>query len=114
MAPKVSAAVPATSAVPATRALPEAAAGDYAHDGEVPGDTEALRRAVAEWRARALSPDGPNATARKSRFSTWSDLEVPDVLTPAEVSIDYRRDLGMPGEYPYTRGVHPTMYRSKL
>jgi len=39
---------------------------------------------------------------------------VPDVLTPADVPIDYLRDLGMPGEYPFTRGVQPTMYRGKL
>jgi methylmalonyl-CoA mutase N-terminal domain/subunit len=51
---------------------------------------------------------------RKPRFSTWSDVDVPAVLSPADVSVDYLRDLGMPGEYPFTRGVQPTMYRSKL
>ncbi len=102
MAPKVS---------DAERAAPSA----YAHEGEAPADMEALRRAVAEWRARVASPDASrNAAPRKDRFSTWSDMEVPDVVTPAEKTIDYLRDLGMPGQYPYTRGVHPTMYRSKL
>jgi methylmalonyl-CoA mutase N-terminal domain/subunit len=86
----------------------------YVHDGEAPGDTEAVRRAVADWRASLAVLEGANATPRKARFSTWSDLEVPDVRTPAEVPIDYLRDLGLPGQYPYTRGVHPTMYRSKL
>jgi methylmalonyl-CoA mutase, N-terminal domain len=90
------------------------AEGAYAHDGEAPDDVDALRRAVSEWRARLSLAAGPNATPRKIRFSTWSDLEVADVLTPADVPIDYLRDLGMPGEFPYTRGVHPTMYRSKL
>jgi methylmalonyl-CoA mutase N-terminal domain/subunit len=51
---------------------------------------------------------------RSAEFSTWSGLDVPDVLTPADVPIDYLRDLGMPGEYPFTRGVQPTMYRSRL
>jgi methylmalonyl-CoA mutase N-terminal domain/subunit len=51
---------------------------------------------------------------RRPRFSTWSDLDVPDVLTPADVGGDYLRDLGLPGEYPFTRGVQPTMYRSRL
>jgi methylmalonyl-CoA mutase, N-terminal domain len=101
MAPKVSAAE-------------RDAASAYIHEGEAPADTDALRRAVAEWRTLAASAQGPNAAPRKGRFSTWSDLAVPDVLTPAEVPIDYLRDLGLPGQYPYTRGVHPTMYRSKL
>jgi methylmalonyl-CoA mutase N-terminal domain/subunit len=51
---------------------------------------------------------------RKPRFSTWSDLDVADALTPADIPLDYLRDLGMPGEYPFTRGVQPTMYRSRL
>ena len=39
---------------------------------------------------------------------------MPAVLTPADVPVDYLRDLGMPGQYPFTRGVQPTMYRSRL
>jgi methylmalonyl-CoA mutase N-terminal domain/subunit len=39
---------------------------------------------------------------------------VPDVLTPADVPIDYSKDLGLPGAYPFTRGVQPTMYRGRL
>jgi methylmalonyl-CoA mutase N-terminal domain/subunit len=41
-------------------------------------------------------------------------VDVPDVATPADVRGDYRRDLGLPGEFPFTRGVQSTMYRSKL
>jgi methylmalonyl-CoA mutase, N-terminal domain len=96
-----------------SEALPEADSA-YAHEGESPGDFEAIRHAVAEWRARTSLPAGPNASPRKDRFSTWGDLEVPDLLTPADVPIDYLGDLGMPGQYPYTRGIHPKMYRSKL
>lgn len=51
---------------------------------------------------------------RQARFETWSGVAVPDVLTPADVAVDYERDLGLPGEYPFTRGVQPTMYRSRL
>ena len=51
---------------------------------------------------------------RQERFSTLSDLEVPDLLTPADVETDYERDLGFPGQFPYTRGVQPTMYRGRL
>jgi methylmalonyl-CoA mutase N-terminal domain/subunit len=52
---------------------------------------------------------------RKDRFAGVSDREVNRVYGPADVpDLDYARDLGEPGEYPYTRGVHPTMYRGKL
>jgi methylmalonyl-CoA mutase N-terminal domain/subunit len=100
--------------VPKVSAAPSETVGAYAHEGEAPGDVDVLRRAVSEWRARQAPQGGDKGAPRRSRFSTWSDLTVPDVLTPAEVPLDYLRDLGMPGEYPYTRGVHPTMYRSKL
>jgi methylmalonyl-CoA mutase N-terminal domain/subunit len=86
-------------------------AHEYASEGESPGDLDAIRRAALEWRARTSAKGAP---PRKDRFSTWGDIEVPDVLTPADVSVDYLRDLGLPGEYPFTRGVQPTMYRGRL
>src|SRR5580765_7114326 len=46
--------------------------------------------------------------------STMSGLEVEPLYTPDAVEIDYGRDLGRPGEYPFTRGVYPTMYRGRL
>jgi len=49
----------------------------------------------------------------RARFTTWSDVEVPDVATPADATWDYRADLGLPGEFPFTRGVQPTMYRGR-
>jgi methylmalonyl-CoA mutase N-terminal domain/subunit len=89
-------------------------AQEYAHDGESPGDLEAMRAAVEAWRAKTVAQAEGKMPPRKARFSTWSDLDVPDVLTPADVPVDYLRDLGLPGEYPFTRGVQPTMYRGRL
>src|SRR5579862_9236411 len=86
----------------------------YSADGETPGDLEGIRRAAREWRERVAAPSAGRVPPRKARFSTWSDAEVPDVLTPADVPFDYLRDLGMPGAYPFTRGVQPSMYRGKL
>ena len=43
-----------------------------------------------------------------------AQMPMPDLKTPADVPIDYLRDLGLPGEYPFTRGVQPTMYRGSL
>src|SRR5215211_3258576 len=47
-------------------------------------------------------------------FSTISGLENEPLATPDTVEVDYDRDLGYPGVYPYTRGVYPSMYRGKL
>jgi methylmalonyl-CoA mutase N-terminal domain/subunit len=52
---------------------------------------------------------------KKERFSTISGLPIKGVYTPEDIkNLDYPRDLGMPGEYPFTRGVHGTMYRERL
>jgi methylmalonyl-CoA mutase N-terminal domain/subunit len=46
-------------------------------------------------------------------FSTISGLDVEPLATPDNVEIDYERDLGRPGAYPFTRGVYPSMYRGR-
>ena len=75
----------------------------------------ALRDEIAAWRAGPVAQAESKVPPRERRFTTWSDLEVPDLVTPADVSpCDYLGDLGLPGEYPFTRGVQPTMYRGKL
>jgi methylmalonyl-CoA mutase N-terminal domain/subunit len=52
---------------------------------------------------------------RLERFSTVSDWEIKRIYTPLDVrDQDFERDLGFPGEYPFTRGVQPTMYRGRL
>ncbi len=51
----------------------------------------------------------------RNPYVTVSGLEVPPLATPADVGgLDYAKQLGDPGEYPYTRGVHRTMYRGKM
>ena len=76
-------------------------------EGESPAlDDEAielLRRELAAWRAGPVEAASRKVPPRLSRFSTWSDLEVPDLVTPADVSLDYSSDLGFPGRVP----VHP-------
>jgi methylmalonyl-CoA mutase N-terminal domain/subunit len=74
--------------------------------------TEDERRlgATDEWR-RELYDQKPE---REALFTTISGLDVDPLYTPDNVDIDYERDLGYPGVYPYTRGVYPSMYRGKL
>jgi methylmalonyl-CoA mutase N-terminal domain/subunit len=86
--------------------------------GEVPfadkGGLEQLEAAVASWRAEEVAEAERQQPLRKPRFATWSGIEVPDLLTPADVSPDYAEELGLPGRFPFTRGVQPTMYRGRL
>ena len=58
-------------------------------------------------KARARSPE------RKDDFRTTSDIELGPVDAPANPDADYLRRLGFPGEYPFTRGIQPTMYRGR-
>ena len=51
---------------------------------------------------------------RKERFATSSDIEVAPLYLPEEIDDAYMEKLGFPGEYPYTRGVQPNMYRGRL
>jgi methylmalonyl-CoA mutase N-terminal domain/subunit len=51
---------------------------------------------------------------RTPRFTTSSDIELKPYYTPTDVVINYDEALGAPGEFPYTRGVQPTMYRGRL
>ncbi|MDF2693005.1 MAG: methylmalonyl-CoA mutase [Labilithrix sp.] len=98
----------------AQKALTPAELNGFTAEGDVPGDLAALREATKAWRDGALKKSVTKMPERKARFSTWSDMDVPDVLTPGDVKLDYMKDLGLPGEYPFTRGVQPTMYRSRL
>jgi methylmalonyl-CoA mutase N-terminal domain/subunit len=74
--------------------------------------TEDRRRAdaTAEWR-RELYEAKPE---REALFSTMSGVDVDPLYTPDNVEIQYDRDLGFPGVFPYTRGVYPSMYRGRL
>src|SRR5258706_1424452 len=72
-----------------------------------------LRRAKEAWRAKAAAAF-QKTPAWKRDFTTVSSAEVNPLATPDDiVSLDYERDLGFPGEWPYTRGVQPTMYRGR-
>ena len=54
------------------------------------------------------------APEREALFTTISGLPVEPLYTPDNVAVDHDRDLGFPGEPPYTRGVYPSMYRGRL
>jgi methylmalonyl-CoA mutase, N-terminal domain len=73
-----------------------------------------IRRVEERWRRETLEPIAKKGSWKKD-FTTVSGAEVNPLATPRSIAnTDYERDLAMPGEFPYTRGVHPTGYRGKL
>jgi methylmalonyl-CoA mutase N-terminal domain/subunit len=67
------------------------------------------------WRAGPRAKALRAAAERRERFETSSGIEIADVYTAADlVGFEPSTELGLPGEYPFTRGVQPTMYRSRL
>ncbi|MBC8449158.1 MAG: methylmalonyl-CoA mutase family protein [Chloroflexi bacterium] len=74
-----------------------------------------IEQEQARWAEATLHPTLARHPERHDEFITVSSAPVKRLYTPADVAdLDYGRDLGFPGEYPFTRGVHPTMYRGRL
>jgi methylmalonyl-CoA mutase N-terminal domain/subunit len=74
-----------------------------------------LRQKLEKWEETTLQQSLARLPERQDQFITTSSEPVERVYTPLDVAeLDYLEDLGLPGEYPYTRGIHPTLYRSKL
>ena len=68
-----------------------------------------------EWLEKIYNPAIDRAKARKPEFKTTSDTVLQPVYAPEDTpELDYQAALGYPGEYPYTRGVQPTMYRGRF
>ena len=76
-------------------------------------DRETLEKAFADW-SRRLEEKLTKHPERKADFANTSGILIKRVYTPLDArEIDYLADLGFPGEYPFTRGVQPTMYRGR-
>lgn len=77
-------------------------------------DMESLKRMQDKWEADV---EKRGVKERKEQFFTRSKIPVKRVYTPLDLEgagFDYMKDLGFPGEYPYTRGIEPGMYRENL
>jgi len=71
--------------------------------------------AEARWETSVLAPSLARSAERKNVFTTLSGVPVERLYTPSDLAdFDYARDLGDPGEYPFTRGIHRTMYRGRV
>ncbi len=72
-----------------------------------------LQSSQTNWEQKNLNPTLSRFPERKPDFQTSSGISVPRLLTPPEED-NYTEKLGFPGEYPFTRGVQPTMYRGRF
>ncbi len=71
---------------------------------------ESLQRSEGEQLARG----NQKSPLRRPEFTTDSGIPIPDVLTPADRKSEPAAALGLPGQFPFTRGIHPSMYRGRL
>jgi methylmalonyl-CoA mutase N-terminal domain/subunit len=73
-----------------------------------------LRQNLQKWEETTLKQALAKRSERKESFITTSSESVNRLYTPNDIShLDFDADLGFPGDYPYTRGIHPTMYRGR-
>ena len=69
----------------------------------------------SRWEAQVLGPALEGTPERPGTHETDSGIPVERVYAPEDVAaVEYDRDLGYPGAYPFTRGIYPTMYRGRL
>ena len=75
-----------------------------------------MSKSKEEWRYNTLSPLLKRVPNRKGTFDTSSSIEIDEIYCPEDVDSSqeqYEKELGYPGEYPYTRGIQPNMYRGR-
>ncbi len=73
-----------------------------------------LREAYERWKREILEPLLARYPERKASFVTSSGIEMPRFLFPPHEDPEYEQKIGFPGQYPFTRGIQPTMYRGRL
>jgi methylmalonyl-CoA mutase N-terminal domain/subunit len=78
-------------------------------------EIERIREARDRWEETTLQKSLGRAPERAKKFMTTSSEEIERLYTPDDIAeMDYTRDLNDAGQYPYTRGVHQTMYRGRV
>ncbi|HEY6042242.1 MAG TPA: methylmalonyl-CoA mutase family protein, partial [Anaerolineae bacterium] len=78
-------------------------------------ELEDIKTAKDKWEETTLQQTLVRSPERRDEFITTSSEAINRLYTPLDnAEMDYGRDLGLPGEYPFTRGVHSTMYRGRL
>lgn len=73
-----------------------------------------LNKNLADWEEKVVKPLSQRFPERNEQFATGSNILVDRLYLPTDDDPDYMEKLGFPGEYPFTRGVQPTMYRGRF
>src|SRR5437868_1480633 len=77
--------------------------------------TNKLEEAEKQWEEKTLKPTLERMPERAEQFSTVSLMPIERLYTPNDMpDFDYEKNIGFPGQYPYTRGIHASGYRGKL
>ena len=83
-------------------------------DASMLAATRETAAATESWRGARPARDYARVEPRRETFRTLSGSPIDDVYTPADVAaLSFTEDIGFPGEYPYTRGPHASMYRGR-
>jgi methylmalonyl-CoA mutase N-terminal domain/subunit len=74
-----------------------------------------LKKSFETWKKEKFNKALRQGGCGQKEFTTISGKKIKELYTPLDITaFDFEKDLGFPGEYPFTRGVHPTMYRGRL
>lgn len=77
-------------------------------------EKETIKEAFDNWESKSVNKVLSKYSERKNDFVLDTENTVKRLYTPLDIETEYNSDLGYPGEFPFTRGVQPTMYRGKL
>ncbi len=74
-----------------------------------------IKKRIRKWEEETLPKSLDRYPERIDKFTTLSNIEIKRLYTPIDIGgVDYFQKLGFPGEYPFTRGIHSTMYRGRI
>jgi len=74
-----------------------------------------LKHVYSRWKKEKFDRAMSSLSFEQDKFTTISGKKIKELYTPADLDgFDYSKELGFPGEYPFTRGIHPSMYRGRL
>jgi methylmalonyl-CoA mutase N-terminal domain/subunit len=74
-----------------------------------------IREKRTDWEKQTYSKTMKENPERKQKFKNLSEIEIKHLYTPEDIaSLEYLKDIGFPGEFPFLRGVHPNLYRGRL
>ena len=78
-------------------------------------ELEKIKKSKSEWEKKFYNPEIKKLSERKEKFENLSWNEIKNLYAPEDIPhIDYLKNIGFPGTYPFLRGVYPTMHRGRL